>query len=245
MSCTTVLASNSSTSPISGLNCASILRWWPNFFFAADTMAFSRALTRIDLSMPFSLLTCSMTLFRSCCIFGTPIVLVIRLFNRRERYLAARAVLTQRNPIAADFQVRPEKRSPPLDRLAGAHADFLADELREMRRPLERPVDARRRNLQRVSALDQVLLIEKRAQFAAHPAEIVHVGTARFIEIQAQHTPGPRAFAPELDVKDFHALGLGQRRRDLPNARDGRIHADSPRNKKSGQCPLRVLTPKV
>src|ERR1044071_3384937 len=220
MSCTTVFASNSSTSPISGLNCASILRRWPNFFFAADTMAFSRALTRIVLSMPFSLLTCSITLFRSCCIFGTPVVLVIGLFNLRERNLAARAVLTHRNPIPGNFQERSKKRFSSLDRLARAHANLLAYVRREVLRPLERSIDARRGDLQRVCAFDYILRIQKRAQLAAHPAEIFHVGTVRLVQIQAQHPAGARALPPPLDIEDFHSLGFGERRRDLPNARD-------------------------
>ena len=37
-------------------------------FLAADIMAFSKALMRIALSMPFSLLTCSMTRLSSGCI---------------------------------------------------------------------------------------------------------------------------------------------------------------------------------
>ena len=67
-SSTTTLASKSSISPMSGLYCASKVRSAPNVFLAADTMADSMASTSISLSIPFSLVTCSMTRLRSCCI---------------------------------------------------------------------------------------------------------------------------------------------------------------------------------
>ena len=65
---TTVRILNSSTSPISGLYCASMRISPPMTFLAADNIAFSTACTTIVRSMPFSLLTCSMTRANSCCI---------------------------------------------------------------------------------------------------------------------------------------------------------------------------------
>src|SRR5574341_1336433 len=101
-------------------------------------MAFSKALIRIALSMPFSLLTCSMTRLRSCCILGAPVMLVIRLFDQCKRNLPARAVLIDGDRSGQDFQESPEKRTPTVDHLASAHANRFADTTREVFRPLER-----------------------------------------------------------------------------------------------------------
>src|SRR3989304_6885821 len=170
---TTVLASKSSTSPISGLNCASILRWWPKVFFAAEIMEFSNALIRIDLSMPFSLLTCSMTRLRSCCISCTPVVLVIGLFYRRKRNVVARPILGDGDLPLGDFLECAEKRPPAADQVARPYAHALADIVREMFGSPERPVDSRRRHLQRVIPRHRVLSVEQIAQLPAHPAQIV------------------------------------------------------------------------
>src|SRR6266404_3815104 len=236
MSWTTVFASNSSTSPISGLNCASILRRWPNFFFAAETIAFSKALMRIVLSIPFSLLTCSITLFRSCCIFGTPVVLVIRLLDQCKRYFASHSVLIQGNLICGNLQQRPHKRSSALDQLAGANANVLTHKGQEMVRPLERTIDPWRGNLQRIGAVHDFVGVQKLAQVPAHPAQIVHVWTALLIQIQAQYATATASLVPELDVDNLHSLSFCQRRSELPNSGNGRIHACGPETKKAGKA---------
>ena len=63
---TTVLISNNSISPISGLNLAS-MRFWPKVRRAAESIALSSASMITLRSMPFSLLTCSITRLRSGC----------------------------------------------------------------------------------------------------------------------------------------------------------------------------------
>ena len=65
---TTILISNSSISPSSGLKRDSIVRSGPNVRLAAECIISSTALITIPLSIPFSLDTCSMTRFRSSCI---------------------------------------------------------------------------------------------------------------------------------------------------------------------------------
>src|SRR5574341_2115009 len=115
-------------------------------------MAFSKALIRIDLSMPFSLLTCSMTRLRSCCISCTPVVLVIGLFDRRKRDVVARSLLGHCDALGGNFPENAEKRSSTADRIARPYPHPLADKPRKMLRPLEWPVDAGRGNLQCISA---------------------------------------------------------------------------------------------
>src|SRR3972149_10865242 len=223
---TTVLASKSSTSPISGLNCASILRWWPKVFFAAEIMAFSKALIRIDLSMPFSLLTCSMTRLRSCCISRTPVVLVIGLFNRRKRNVVPRSLLRHRDALAGNGLENAEKRSSPADQVARPYAHALADIPRKVLGPLERPVDSRRGNLQSIRPRHHVLTVEQLAQLPAHPAQIIHGRPPSLIKIQTQDAPATASFVAQLDIDDLHAFILGQRCGQFPPPTYGRIHAD-------------------
>src|SRR4030095_14223485 len=229
---TTVLASKSSTSPISGLNCASILRWWPKVFFAAEIIAFSKALIRIVLSMPFSLLTCSMTRFRSCCISGTPIVLVVGLLDQRKGNIAPCPILVQRDLVGCNLEQLAQKRPSAIDQLTGANANFFADESREMLRPFKRTIDAGGGNLQRVGAVDDVVHVEQVADFAAYPAQIIHCRTALLIEIQPQYPAAAAALVPKFDIDDLDPFRLCHRRDQFPYARDGRIHPFGPQKQK-------------
>src|SRR5215475_8385205 len=104
-------------------------------------MAFSKALMRIDLSMPFSLLTCSMTRLRSCCILSTPIVIVIRLFNHGKWNLITFSFLGQNYTVIHDLAENPQKRPPAIDQIPGANANSLTDKSLKMRRFFERAID--------------------------------------------------------------------------------------------------------
>src|SRR5688500_9182505 len=77
--------------------------------------------------------------------------------------------------------------------------------------------------------------IEKRAQLAAHLAQVFHIGPTFFVEVQPQHPAGAAAFAPEFDIDDLQSLCFRQRRGEFPNAGDGRIHKLRPlETKKAG-----------
>src|ERR671922_2739530 len=134
-------------------------------------MAFSKALIKIVLSMPFSLLTCSITRFRSCCMLGAPIVLVIRLFDYGKRNLDPCTVLNKGDAVDAHGFEWSQKRSPAVNHLSSPNPDPLADEPIEMLRSLEGPVNTGRRYFQRVGAFYCGLGIEDFAQLSAHSAQ--------------------------------------------------------------------------
>src|SRR5687768_15985833 len=70
--------------------------------------------------------------------------------------------------------------------------------------------------------------IEKRAQLAAHLAQVFNLGATFFVEVQPQHPAGAAAFEPEFDIDDLQSLCFRQRRGEFPNAGDGLIHKLGP-----------------
>src|SRR5215831_17607793 len=104
-------------------------------------MAFSKALMRIDLSMPFSLLTCSMTRLRSCCILSAPIVIVIRLFNHGKWNLITFPFLRQNHAVLHDLAENSQKGPPAIDQIPGANTNSFTHKSRKMRGFFERSID--------------------------------------------------------------------------------------------------------
>src|SRR5208337_2288889 len=207
---TTVLISNSSISPSSGLNRDSILRSGPNVRRAAECIISSTALITIVLSMPFSLETCSITRFRSTCIppprgadrdtrqlflllpirrslcvYFSNDLLVKIVFVIRARHL----VEANRLPLAARLIVKLD--STLSDRHQHSHERLLAiaramrsylhpfalDRL-EMLQLAQRAVDSRRRDLQRVTALDRVVHVAPIAQRRAQLLQVAKGNSA-------------------------------------------------------------------
>ena len=95
-----------------------------------------------------------------------------------------------------------------MNKLPGSYTHGLADKLPKMLRSLERPINSVGRHFQGVSAFDNIVSVEQRAQFPADPAEIVHLRTAVLIEIQAQNSTAATALASQLDIDDLHASHL-------------------------------------
>src|ERR1044071_6847737 len=141
-------------------------------------MAFSNALIRMLLSMPFSLLTCSMTRLRSCCILRAPVVLVIGFLNGRERNLNGRSVLFHCDLIRLDVFEHSQKRTAAIDLLAGANANALTDKTCKMLGGFERTVNAGRRNFECIRAGNHILAVQAFAQMAADPGQVVDVRAA-------------------------------------------------------------------
>src|SRR5687768_13811230 len=77
------------------------------------------------------------------------------------------AVLLEDDVAALDRADRALEPAPPCDRDVDLYLRFLADEARELLRREQRPVDARRRDLERVAALDRIVDVERRADLAA------------------------------------------------------------------------------
>src|SRR6185295_11938724 len=122
---------------------------------------FSNALIRMLLSMPFSLLTCSITRLRSCCILRAPVVLVIGLLDSGKRNLKANSVLFDRDLIRLYVFEHSQKRTTSIDLLAGAHAYALTDETRKMLGPFQRAINAGCRNFEGISTWDDILAVEE------------------------------------------------------------------------------------
>src|SRR5206468_1192440 len=129
---TTVQILKSSTSPTSGLYFASRRNSCPTTLRAADCMAFSTAAMTIALSIPRSLLTCSMTRVSSGCIvpphsapslgaFGNEVVFVVGVRHGREGNEVLAAVGGDHDAIDLDPVQGPEERSAAGDRARGAH----------------------------------------------------------------------------------------------------------------------------
>ena len=99
---------------------------------------------------------------------------------------------------------RPLEPTPPVDRLRQLDVHVLAHEPREMPRGAQRPVEPRRRHLERVVTRHRVLGVEHFADRAAHPLAVVDRDAARWRRYRRApgrrparaRTRGPRARTP-------------------------------------------------
>src|ERR1044071_6408358 len=180
---------------------------------------------RMLLSMPFSLLTCSITRFRSCCILTAPVVLVIGFFNSRKRNLNAGSVLFQSDLISHDLFEHSEKGTAAIDLFASPHADTLTNETGEVLGGFQGTINAGGGNFEGISARDDILAVEALAQMPAHPAQIIDVRSAFLIEVDSQDSAAAASLMLQFDIDDLHSFSLSERRRELPNSRDRGVHS--------------------
>src|SRR5690348_7650113 len=141
----------------------------PNVFFAAESMASSSAFTMIWRSIPFSLLTCSMTRFRSGCI-RTPssvrvrrprgpseVVFDVGLLDPAERdHRPPGGRVVDRDRFRAGLDERAVELPAAADRVARPHPDARADGAPEVCLAQKRAVEAGRRALEVVASRDGV-----------------------------------------------------------------------------------------
>src|SRR6185503_7999590 len=226
MTATTFLISNSSTSPTSGLNLASMFLSAPNVRLAADSMACSRASTMIWRSMPFSLLTCSMTRLRSGSISPPPlrvswpvrwaseVVFDVGPFDVGEREDGPSGVgIVDGGRIVADRGEDPAELPSPPDRGAHAHRHALSLGAAEMLRPQQGPVQARRRAFEMIPPGHRIVRIEEMPYLARNPGQLVDGhASGRTIDQEAQDRAS--AFGAVLHVDELeprrHPDGLRQ-----------------------------------
>jgi hypothetical protein len=173
-------------------------------------------------------------------------MLVIGFFDHRKRYLIGRAILRQRDLVCADLPENAQEGPPAINHLAGPNPNPFTDKSREVFRFLKWPVDPRRRNFESVGALNHVPSVEQITELPAHTTQIVDRRSPLLIQVKPQDSSSPASLVPELDINNLHAFNLGQRSRQFPYSRDSRIHRLRlfvlPKNKKSGQSPLRAST---
>src|SRR5258708_4644624 len=86
-----------------------------------------------------------------------------RLLNSIERQLVILAVHFHYNRVARRRLQYPDKPAPAISRQLQLGNDPLTDESLEMRARAQDPIEARRRNLQRVVPLDRILDLENLA----------------------------------------------------------------------------------
>src|SRR5262245_57434338 len=115
-----------------------------------------------------------------------------------------------------------------VDPLAHHDLRLAAGEPAEVVGPPERPVETRRRDLQRVRRGHDVLDVEDRAELAADVRAIVHADAVcrrgrrpRAIDLHAQHHAG--RFTAELHVEDLEAAVGGHATGDVPHLLDDRF----------------------
>src|SRR5205823_1578707 len=255
---TTVLISKSSTSPTSGLNLASMFFSCPKVFLAAESMASSRAWTMMSRLIPFSLLTCSMTRFRSGNIRppvpssgvrppggASEIVLDVGLLDGHERkHDAADVRIMDRHALGIHRLERPVEHPAVTDRIMGANPYPLPERATEVRLAQQGPVDARRRTLELVATRDRVVRVEHVAELTGHASQLVDRDAAlRAVDQQPQDQPS--AFGAVLHVDELEPRSQDEGLRQLPDAarHRGRVHVmRSSKIKKWARGPLRLVS---
>src|SRR5581483_889303 len=254
---TTVFTSNSSTAPSSVLYCASIRFSWPNIFLAAESIASSSAFTMIWRSIPFSLLTCSMTRFRSGCIRPSSsdvrlgrargpveVVFDVRLLDLDERHdHRARVGIRDRHGVGGDGLERAVKLPAAGDRGPGANTHALADRPPEVRLADERSVESGRGALELVAPGHRVVRVEEVAQLTRDARQLVECD-APFRAVEQETQDGAPALRAVLHVDELEPRREGEGLRQLPDAlgHRGPIHEPAPRNKKVGKRPTSVVS---
>src|SRR5262249_52955496 len=152
------------------------------------SIASSSALTMIWRSMPFSLLTCSMTRVRSGCMETSrascgrvrlpgragEVVLDVGLLDGGERHGDhPRVRILDAHPVGRDRAPDTVELSRRADRLPAAHADPLPERALEVRLAQERSVESRRRALEVIPAGDRIVGVEYVPELARDVRQLV------------------------------------------------------------------------
>src|SRR5262245_11347707 len=229
---TTVLISNSSTSPSSVLNFASMFFSGPKVFFAADSIASSSAFTMIWRSIPFSLLTCSMTRVKSGCMATSQpsrrrarlprrageVVFDVCLFDGGERDVDGTGVGIVDVDLLGGYGGEPAlELPPPTDQLPRPDAHALPESALEVHLAHQRPVDPGRRALEVVAPAYRVVAVEHVAELAGNVHQLIE-GDASFgsVDQQAQHEAP--ALGTILHVDELESPREDEGLRELPDA---------------------------
>src|SRR5271168_4567161 len=148
----------------------------PYFLRVADASAASSASKIISLSTPFSLETASTAINISLFIVlldSSSLRTQSRPLNSLERQAVRLAVDFHYNRVARNRLQDPDIASPAFDRQLQFGEYAFADKPLEVRASAQDPVESRRRDFQRVMALDRILGLEHLAHRVAHARAIV------------------------------------------------------------------------
>src|SRR5690606_31107497 len=258
-SSTTRFCANTRICPVlSEISTRTLCAAWSLLLYA-ETMAASIASKRISLEMPRSRSSSFKAPTSSRFIVSFPPVQVVarlplgdqvRLGDRGQRDRHTLAVDFQDHMAVAEAMEHAFPVLPPVQRRIGPDGDAAPGEPLEVRLLFQGPLDARRRDLQRVTVGDGIHLVEPLAQDHAERFAVVQRDAARLVDVNPE-----KILAPLFDVLDVDHLNpllgtdfLRQPGRDLHDLLPASAHLlPSPPvpNKrlsitvrKSGTCPL-------
>src|SRR5439155_566882 len=200
--------------------------------------------------IPFSLLTCSMTRFRSGNIRppvpssgvrppggASEIVLDVGLLDGHERkHDAADVRIMDRHALGIHRLERPVEHPAVTDRIMGANPYPLPERATEVRLAQQGPVDARRRTLELVATRDRVVRVEHVAELTGHASQLLDDRSIALrydlvfdLEARRELTALRREITRE-DAEVLDRLERGELAVDLPHlALDQRPHLRVPR----------------
>src|SRR5215510_10653679 len=231
----------------------------PKVFFAAESIASSSAFTMIWRSMPFSLLTCSITRFRSGCIRApsgvgvrrprgpAEVVFNVSFLDPGERDHGPPGVgVLDHHGIRTRLDKDPVELPPSGNRVARPHPHACPDRAAEMRLAQEWPVEAGRRALEVVPARDGVVDVEQVAELAGQPRELVQ-GDAAVGPVDEQTEHGAAALGAVLHVDELEPARERDGLRQLPDAlgHRGPIHQTCSSKIKKWAAPTRFWSVKA
>src|SRR5208282_3258022 len=161
--------------------------------------------------------------------------------------LAARLIVKLDSTLADRHQPAHERLLPIARAMRSYLHPFTLDRL-EMRQLAQRPVDSRRRDLQRVAALDRVVHVEQIAQRRAQLLQIAQGNSAAWLVDQQPQQRTSRALA-KIHRHQFITLAFDVRLEQLGHLfrgrmkRQGRHLLTSPLATVAGPPPAYVMNP--